>query len=254
MDSENIHTKIISISASDVPDTSPEDYNRFTVTLGNGPDTRECVKMSVLNVALLHEFYNVGLFGDDNKLRITVGVTNHDIVVPAGWYNVVNIASTLTTLINAAITPQTVTIVQNPTTYKFTFTFSTTVTISYDNSTLRQQIGLYDNMTGSTLTMARIPNLAGIQRIFINSRKIASNNLIKTTGEQISTLLVVPVTSPFGSMINYEVKDLNASSITHMYNPKNVSVIDFTITDDNGRALPMSFPLLMTIRCYHSVG
>ncbi len=184
-------------------------------------------------------FNNVQSF--NNLLVISDSTFTYNVFVPVGQYSIVTFITALTTAINAEIAPNTVIITQSPQeNLIFTFSAGTPYQFYYPQSTISAQIGLTGNAfdtTPNVVTMQSIPNLIGVNAVYINSRAIATSMTIDSTNAT-SVIEILNINSAYGQTAysNYE-SDFNYIQYEPYEPQKSFRNIDIQLTDGDGNIL-----------------
>lgn len=202
---------------------------------------------------------NVFLFTDKDNILQTVTVT-------PGQYTMTQLLAVINTFIVNLAAPYTpangVQLSLNPITNK----------IQVNNNTAGQLFGLplsaaftmapYIGLTAtinlvgtSSASLQDLPNLAGIQEVYITSQKVSNfSNLVVADSIQYPCILNVQIDVPFGEFAHYkaqnpEIDDIEYGSITQGVN---LQTIDIQLRDRWGNILDLQgLPFNLIMKVYH---
>jgi len=94
-------------------------------------------------------------------------------------------------------------------------------------------------LLGFPYTSDSLPNLAGLQNVYVNSTTMAEGNLVDGDVENHDILAEVPVTVPFGSRVNYESRDDELDSVNYE-SVRNFDSIKVTLVDINNTPIELN--------------
>lgn len=203
---------------------------------------------------------NVFIFSDKDGNLQTINV-------PAGQYTMTQLLAFINTFIASLAAPYTpangVQLVLNPITNK----------IQVNNNTAGQLFGLplsaaftmapYIGLTTtitlvgtSSASLQDLPNLAGIQEVYITSQKVSNfSNLVVADSIQYPLILNVQIDKPYGQWVHYkaqnpEIDDIEYPSITQGLN---LQTIDIQLRDRWGNILDLQgLPFNLIFKAYHA--
>lgn len=195
-------------------DASSVSASNFTVNLGSNTNIQKCKNMWVHMVSLPNVFYNVYSGVNDLVVAYNDG-SDHIVVVtvPPGQYTTTQLMAELKTLIDAVITPGTVTFTQDPITSLISYTTTGVVSIVFfpypedDRSTLAPLIGnTILQPTDTSGTFANAPALQGEKMVYLHSRDILPSQTLLSfnNGTLTSCFCSIPVKVNYRDQIIYE--------------------------------------------------
>lgn len=232
--------KILRIESSDKDDSASSNSN-FRVSLSSIVDLKNVKKIELSTVIFPNIFYNVRTGYDDVILLTENGQAQMTITVPEGWYSITQLMAKLKVLIDAQLVAGSVAVTQDENSKLITFTFTGT-TASVDNldalSTLSPNLGFITNgATGASYTGTVMPNLGGLNDIYIMSSALGRSNLMESTtnklGKNRDCVGIIPITAPFGGSNVWESQnDLN--TITYYGEERSLSEIDIRLENADG--------------------
>jgi hypothetical protein len=159
----------------------------FNVNFGNNPRLDRITEVHLISASIPNVFPNVSAAKGNNTFQATATIAGAiNFVVPDGFYSTSNLIAFLKAQIDAVIAPSTVSITQDTTSQKLTFTITGAETISYlsegSGSTLAPFIGiLSDSAVLAAYTTDTPPALNGTTMIYIHSRELADNSTYLNT-------------------------------------------------------------------------
>lgn len=202
---------------------------------------------------------NVFLFTDkDGNLQT--------VTVPAGQYTITQLLAVINNFIVnlGTYTPTNgVTLSLNPITNKIEVNNNTSgqlfgLPATNPAFTMAPYIGLTSSITivgTSSASLQDLPNLAGIQEVYITSQKVSNfSNLVVADSIQYPCILNVQIDVPFGQFAHYkaqnpEIDDIEYGSITQGVN---LQVIDIQLRDRWGNILDLQgLPFNLIMKAYH---
>lgn len=229
-------SKLISISSRDkLPESSSN--SDFVVQLPEAALTQGVRGVSVKTVCVPNVFSNIRA-GVNNTLTFTDSVSGLlTTTIPAGQYSV----STLITAVElafAAVSTGTVAIVQDALTGKLSFAFAG-VNASIDAAaSLSPVLGISQTSALSPVIVAgSLPDLSGVNMVYIHSREIASGYTIDSGFGLVSAIDTISFhDTPYGVFATKNNFDFEMSTIKYT-SPRNISRIRIVLRDDLGRRL-----------------
>ena len=229
------------------------------------PQLNNVVAISINMVSFMNNFYNVASYNNRMIFEIydpsnAIPITDYEVVVPVGYYNAVQLATVLQTLIralNPILSSLTVTYLSSVKRFQFDVNNATTaisIFISPSSnsyvSSLLYLLGI--DLTGlplanPILTTTKLPNLNGATIIYINSSKLTNNKTIKndiltenilrsTSSKSISELISIPINTVYGAYQEWADNGSKKGQIFYS-TPQNIDTIDIKITDAFGNIL-----------------
>ncbi|NNF86547.1 MAG: hypothetical protein HKM26_08340 [Winogradskyella sp.] len=142
-----------------------------------------------------------------------------------------------------AVTGSNITFSYDPIKTKLSVSHATnTLEIKQDNldNNLWYKLGFLKTQGPSTTLVAdSLPNLSGVQQLFIHINQLSNNSIDLDKENGISLIGSVLVTAPYGSNNNYEIKSSMANLLKYN-NPRNISFLDIRLRDSRGRLINLN--------------
>lgn len=229
--------KLLKISSKDMDLAGSTSTSDFVVNLNTQEGIQGVKSAIVKQVSIMNTFYNIN--DSNNTLTYNIASSPSAISISNGQYNITTLISALET----AATGIGLTITQNTITGILALATTTAVEwlpLSQGNA-MAEVLGILEG-SGSDVTNyipKGLPNLSGIDNVFIQSKTLGENNLIGTN--EGSILAVIPITTAFGVVTHYvsnhaEIDDIDSSSIQH---GKNSQKIDIKLLDGRGNPIDL---------------
>jgi hypothetical protein len=250
--------KLVTISSSDKNDNLSENNSDFTVILNERNLSQGVNRVLIKECTVPNVFPNIrgpaNYNASFNNLLIIdkQGVGLLPVIVPEGQYVISTLGvpppndliTVLTSLIDAAIAPDTVTITLDPITNKLNFTFSSANYKFIENTIttptpLNNVLGIVNETPAYTNSIDAdgLPDLSGLKNVYIHSKDIADLNGVDAGFGLIS--LAEPVSlvdTPYGAYAYKQNNDDELASIV-FEQPRNLSVIRVVLRDEKGTKL-----------------
>jgi hypothetical protein len=197
----------------------------------------------------------------NNTIRVikTTGNVIYDVAIPIGQYTVSQLAQQLQNFISTAINPDSVGVVvatlqDSSTILRFTWV-GDTYTIDYNNTTLRNVIGLTETIGPAAFyNLQSEVNLTGVNAVYIHSRLISSGNTVLPE-LNISLFDVVDLsTTPYGAIATLDVDDPEVHTITYEDEiPRSYKFLEFVVRDSDGNVLtvPNNFRVELFLKVFY---
>lgn len=192
-------------------------------------------------ISVPNVFYNVrdGSNGyRNNTLLITEnGFAQVLVTVPQGQYLINDFLTALDLAINALMVGSVVTSTLDPLTKKIVMTFVGNTVILDATSTIAPVLGLSVTTADQLVhTMDYLPNLNGLEMVYVHSLELARGNAISDSGN-ISVLDSVSFNNvPFGAYATKIWQDVESSRID-FDNYRNLTFVPIILRDDRGNKL-----------------
>lgn len=219
----------------------------FVVNYKQASAVQTVKRISIQSAHIMNTFYNINVYKQRFVYKIG-GVIQPAIVIPVGQYNI----DTLIIAMETAGVGIGLTMALDPITYKISFT--TTTAIEYlphrtqsdplyaENNPMGEVMGILESSGGDVLayTATGVPDLTGETEVYIVSTNLSDgSNMISSELLSVPVVIVIPITSCFGSVSHYLSQAEDADNI--IYNSqrlgKNLQDIDIRIFDREGRLL-----------------
>ena len=208
--------------------TDSKSSSNFSYSIGMA---LEVDTIAIKSISIPVTQYNITSL--NNFLYTTVGALESKILLPVGQYTLTQLINYLVDVFNSY--GVTLTIIQNPITYKLELTTNLAFTW-YPESTLLPTLGINTNMPliiTTSYDCTALPQLQGIKNFYILTKILSqgSNGLfVNGVNEALQTN--VPISVPFGLVQHYEPKILDTNIITFK-SPVNIQYLDIRIVDSN---------------------
>lgn len=167
------------------------------------------------------------------------------VSVPEGQYLIADYITALENAMNAVLVSGTVAITQDPITFKLTFTCTGTAISIFSGSngnTSYQLVGADEtNNTAfnAVITLDNLPDLSGIQNVYIESRELAPAQGNDPTFGLINIVGQINLSeTAFGAYAYYQANDDELATINYK-NERNIERIDIRVVDGQGNTLPV---------------
>lgn len=252
----SIRSKIWRISAHDRVDLN-QNTSAFSIDVPSLVESfQNVLAIQMISASIPSSFYNVDTFDlDENKDPTLEFYYNGGLVVltiPRGQYIVQServapfatndLLSTIETQFNT-VTGSNITFSYDPIKTKLSVSHATnTLEIKQDNldNNLWYKLGFLKTQGPSTTLVAdSLPNLSGVQQLFIHINQLSNNSIDLDKENGISLIGSVLVTAPYGSNNNYEIKSSMANLLKYN-NPRNISFLDIRLRDSRGRLINLN--------------
>ncbi len=241
IDLDNFNSKLILLSSKNKTNALQNNADFTTSFLNSGGTINNIIGLYIKNFSCPNVFNNVNSY--NNKIALQGPSSSHEVLLTENQYTITQLITELTSKIDSAITPNTVTITQNALD-KLVFTFSANYSFIYEATTAKNLIGLTADTTSATVnTMQEIVNLTGIQNIYVYSKELNMDGFAE----------VLNNSSPYGA-VSYSSS--LSSEMQKLYVPnskKSFSVIDISLKDEDGNQLylPDNFYFNMILKIYY---
>ena len=222
--------KLVQISSKDKIQ-STQTTSDFTVNLDQHDlNIHRTHRVELVNAVIPNTEYNINTKNNTFDYNLTGTPTVYS--VPVGIYT----TDTLITALNAETTG--VVWTQDALTDKITATTAGGVTFVATDQTLMDVLGftsgIINIVAASAQTGSSLPDVNGLDIVYIMSRSLASNNGISSDGRGKDILSAVPIDIAFGSnQVFHSNTSSEDSSIIYAPHPIDISNIHIQIVDKN---------------------
>lgn len=247
--------KLIIISSDDKDPSESESNSSFTVNLKETYNTQNIGRILVKSIQVPNVFYNIrgnnsapGSGSVNNVFTFREGAVTFNAVVPEGQYILNDYVFALQTAINL-VSGGAVTVTVDPTTNRIVFTDTVPITILPVSSgnAAGDVCGILTEQTGLSVTADALPDLSGIDMVFLHSRDVSSNFSIDGDAGMISAFEGVSLhDTQFGANAYYQSNDVIGSEITYD-KAINLSRIRIVLRDNLGNKLNIGTSKLIVI-------
>lgn len=254
------NTNILRISSDDRDLKQSINRSNFLVYVNERNTTQNVERMSVKELMLPNNFYNVrdGTNGyQNNTLKILeTSYAVGTITIPQGQYAITELLPVLQALINTYLTAGTVALTLGTYDKKITFTFTGTTAIIYneeDGSTCAEVLGITTTSTATASFEAQaLPDLSGLRMVYCQSQDLAMSNGIDASFGHIATVECVSFWNvPFGAY-GYTRNSEESLSTIYYARKKNINKISLSLRDKKGNRLDIGTgEMTITLKIYH---
>lgn len=226
----------------------------------NDIDAQRVLRYNLKSVSFPNLFNNIDGRNGTNVFTFfsTLGGVNFSVTVPVGQYTATELATTLSSLMTAAMAglagPPTVVVSLNSDN-KFLFTVTgDTITLLSDNSinAMAGITGIVSDVGPSvTPTATEQPNLFGEQMVFVHSRQLNNSHAILSAGLSVSSFAEVPITVEYGAL-QYYANFENDSGVIYTTGTNNANLtIKLRSADGTILSLPENQKILINLKVWY---
>ena len=250
----SIRSKIWRISAHDRTNES-DNTSAFSIDIPSLVESfSNVLAIQMISASIPSSFYNVDTFDlDENKnptLEFYYNGVFTSLTIPRGQYVIItdrsaspfpanDLLSKIETEFNT-VTGSTITFSYDTVKTRLSLTHATnTLEIKQDNidDNLWYKLGFLKPQGPSTTIVANsLPNLSGVQQLFIHINQLSNNSIDLDKENGISLIGSVMVEAPYGGNNNYEIKSSQANLIKYN-NQRDISFLDIRLRDSRGRLI-----------------
>jgi len=236
-----------------------ETNDRFKINFNNSAFAQNIKAIVVKSVSFTHNFPNLfkvtsqdgGIPAQNTLFKMVWAGSEVEGEVPAGWYTATELATTLTTVMNALPTVSgfLVELQGSPTPTlqrKFVFSgggVSFQLLDKTDGNTMADVLGISFTTADDIFTkiVEYLPDLGGLKTAYICSPELSSNQTVASSnnGENIPVLTEVPIKVGFGEQIIYEPFESAMDSVVYP-DSRNRNNLSIRLCARNGSALPLN--------------
>jgi hypothetical protein len=245
------NSRVIYISNDDKLVAESKSNSNFVCYLKERVSVQQSNYAILKTISLPNVFYNVrsAAYGDNQNDTLVFSevapAATFAVSVPEGQYLIADYITALENAMNAVLVSGTVAITQNAVNGKLIFTCTgTQITIfAGDNgNTAYQLIGQPENtnsITSAIVPMPFLPDLSGIQNVYIESRELAPAQGNDPTFGLINIVGQINLSeTAFGAYAYYQANDDELATINYK-NERNIERIDIRVVDGKGNTLPL---------------
>ena len=267
----SIKTSIWRVSSHDRTDSN-DNTSAFSIDVPASVESfKNVLAIQLLSASVPSSFYNIDSYNtleQDVTLEFYYNGVFTSLTIPRGQYIIVTDrtaspfpANDLLSVIEtqfASVTGSAITWSYNTVTNKLSIIHATN-TLEIKQTNL-DDVNLWDKLgflkpqgAATTLTADTIPNISGVQQIFIHVSQLSNNSVDLDTQNGISLIGGVLVTAPFGGNNNYEIKSSMANLIKYT-TQRNIDFLDIRLRDSRGRLININNQdWTMMIRSYYII-
>jgi hypothetical protein len=249
--------KITSFNKVGADDTTDD----FSVNFENHRSLHQIVRIVIKSVDIPNVFYNINSYGYDidnlgNNTYRWIDTTSvlQTRVLPVGQYNVTEFLTALNLLLpdhSYAL---------NPVTKKMVGTATSTIRFlnRTDGNLMAGALGIKTTSIAPVLTYTaqHMPQLEGIESVYILSNTAGQSNLLSPNSNTFPLLLHVPLTVPFGAIEHYVSPQDKLDSITYPNYSNGISFrkLDIKVVDKYGHGLSLGgLDINIILKIYHNL-
>lgn len=177
---------------------------------------------------------------NNNTLSFTTGGSDYSITIDQNKnYSPSQLATELTTKMNAQVAGIVTSITFDQQTQRFTYVFSANVTINSAGSTALFKLGLQDSTGSANTNFVSDVTSFQVKQIYLQVMNL-NNSLSCSSGNQIKNCIaLIPLDKGFGDIINYQPHEHVLLDIGN----RNISFLSVRITDSNNELVNLKSDL-----------
>lgn len=236
----NLKSKIIRVSPTG------DNLSIFQVSLGGDSHICNVKAVSLLSVIIRNDEYNIN--SKNNVLEYLYNGVPTTMSVPVGQYEIDDLFTEMKT--------------QDPNlTFALTANaslvrISAPVNIQITGGSMAGILGFTSlpSSTGLIITANVIPDLNGLEAVFISSEKLSGHNLLPNDNKSHNTFGVISVDSVFGSYVKQNFDQANSfemSSSMIYHNPRNLSSFDIRLLDKDDKPIEFQTPPILLFKVFY---
>jgi len=239
--------------------TSGNPYD-FDARFGNDIKLDNITEIHLMQASIPNIGNNVSADIGNNVFTYTGTVSGpQQVVFTDAFYTTTQIINRLESEINLAIAPSTISVAQNATTGKITFTVTGAETITYSNTGLNFTLGFTESIgpIGAVSAQA-LPTLNGSTLFYIHSTNMSNNNtLLLSAGsniEDVNGAFTIPISVPFGVYQNYTGNE-NLDRIVFGKTGRSLRSMRITLRTNGGRLfteLTDNFEMVLVLKVMYN--
>ena len=244
--------RLIYLSNDDKDIQESKSNSEFTCYLKESVSVQETNYIVAKSFTLPNFFYNVRgstNYGEASNntfvFQEQAPLATFAVQVPEGQYLLSDYITALQGVMNGVLVSGIVAITIDPTTGKLVFTCAGTQINIFSEANGNTSYALVGadqiNNTGffAVSTLANLPDLSGIQNVYIESRELARSHGNDPSFGLIDILGEVNLSNTeFGAYAHYEAPETELNTINYL-NTRNIQRIDIRIVDNKGNTLPV---------------
>jgi hypothetical protein len=254
----NQKSRLLRISSEDKVDGT---NTRFTINFGAEGGTLDNIYgYLVKHISCPNLFKNVPAYANTIRVIKTTGAVVYDVTIPVGQYTVSQLATALQDNITTAIGPDSVGVVvstasgDSSTVLRFTWV-GDTYSIDYDNSTIRDIIGLTEDIGPAVFyDLQSEVNLIGESELYVHCRELNPNGLTESGGS-FSVVDVLNLDVPYGAVAysDYYDDEMHFKKYYPYITPRTVRTLNIVLRNRQGRVLtlPDNFYFNMILKVFY---
>lgn len=256
-----LRTKLLRVSSKDRDTTNPNESNSsFSVEI---PDyaTNRVSRIETIYASCPNIFQNVTSLNNTIRVIKTTGAVVYDVTIPEGQYNVTQLATILQDTISTAINPDSLGVVvstasgDSRTILRFTWV-GDTYAIDYDNSTIRDVIGLTADIGPAVFyDLQSEVNLTGVSEVYIHSKDLSQSNTAEAQGTFSALDVLSLAETPYGAVVGHYYKDPTMHHVDYapFQSERNLTKINIRLRDSEGNllTLPDNFYFTLILRLHY---
>lgn len=237
----------------------------FTTQFGNKPELNVVKAVKLVSACVPNVSYNISASRGNSTFTYNDGVAR-TATIADGQYDSTSLITALTTAMNTASSPRTVTITLQQPANKYNIAISSgTISvgaISSSAQSLNASMGFIASATGANITASELPDLSGDTVIYIHSATFALNKTQisvnaggNTTGQSqdVNMFAAIPVTVAFGAYQSYNSPNEH-ENLYHFPSSLNMSSVDLTFRNAQGgvaRGMSLGMNPIVVLKCYY---
>ena len=242
-DIRKLRSKLIKINSDDKTPTSVSNSN-FTINLPSTAGVIDSIAgLSTQHISCPNMFPNIASYNNVfNLFESTAPGTPIPVTLTVGQYSLSEFLVELKTVIDTAITPDTVAVTIEEPLKKLKFVFTGGLYgFNITDSTAAKKLGYIADVTAAATVNMPLPiNLIGETERYVHCRQIAPSQMNEPDG-QFSVVAIVPLNVEYGGVCYYVANDydLNTIAFSPHQSKKTFRVLHIKLRNSNGDILPL---------------
>lgn len=246
----SLKSKLIRVSSKDLLHSS-DTSTKFTINLGyEEKDLHKVLKTTLISAIFSNTHYNIN--ANNNTWIYDLNGVETTKIIPIGQYNTTTLMAELI-LLEPAFT-----ISQSTLTGKISFEVGAGDYTIYSQttkplSTISPFLGIITDSpvdTTAPYTADYVPNLNGLDLIFVKSYALAKSNTIDSDGSEYNILTCIPVDVAFGANVVYHNTSVDEGTAIVYGQPRNLHNIDIELTDQNHNPIHIQDDVVLIFKVY----
>ena len=232
-------SRLLRISSKD---RSPQSESQYNISYNtNDNDLHQIKRITLKSAVIPNTQYNVNKHNNILLLPNSLSATT-EFEIKEGQYKLSEFITALTTSINSEITPNTISITQDTLTQKLKLTLSSgTMDILKKQNKMAYVLGIHADTLGvTTYDCINIPNLSGLNHIYISSQMLSNHTQMITHDKNKQNVFADLTVKVCFGQIQYTDEDTNSLDYVVFHGHKNISQIDIKLLDEYNNELDLN--------------
>lgn len=254
--------------SSDFKTANSESNSNFFVSYNNVQLLQGITRCVMKSAEIPNVFYNISdkgynFYNTGNNTMTYIDPLNVSVSfsINPGQYTLAQLIAQINLFLFSVYTPYgSVSLYLNPLTQKIEIINTSGQSFGISLSTISPYLGMLSVVpwtTSSLVFFAGMPNLSGLQEIYVTSQKISDcSNMVVASNTMYPVILNIQIDKPFGQYIHYasqhpEIDDIEYPSISQ---GTNIQLVDIQLRDRWGNIVDLQgLPFNIIIKCYHNL-